>query len=149
MTRRFGCLTAASLALGACGEKQEAETGGMPEMAGMGGMAMRSDSLMPMMRAHLDSLAALSPELAADMVAAHDAMASHMLDARGAAMTAMAMKPDPAWTALADSVRRDLAELPGLSGRRTLSARVLAHVGRMHRLLGIHETMMKETSSGT
>jgi len=107
----------------------------------MGGMTMRSDSLMPVMRAHLDSLAAMSPQVVAGHVAAHDAMASQMLDAMGSDMRMMDTRPDSAWTALADSVRRDLAELPSLSGR-ALQTRMRAHVGRMRRLLDVHGAMM-------
>lgn len=60
---------------------------------------MRADSLKPMMRAHLDSLAAGLPQSAGATLASHEAMASQMLDAMGADMTAMGMKPDPAWRA--------------------------------------------------
>ena len=109
---------------------------------GMQGMMMRSDSLMPMMRAHLDSLATTSPQFAAGMLSMHEAMASRMLDAMGADMTAMGMTPDPAWTALTDSVKRDLADLPAVSGR-ALDARLKAHIGRMRRLMAMHESMMQ------
>ncbi|MGH6691031.1 MAG: hypothetical protein ACREF4_10175, partial [Gammaproteobacteria bacterium] len=106
------------------------------------GMAMRSDSLMPMMRAHLDSLAVVSPQFAGAMLSMHDAMASRMLDAMGADMMGMGMTPDSVWTALADSIKRDLGDLPALSGR-ALDARLKAHVERMRRLLGMHEGMMQ------
>ena len=116
----------------------------MDNMPGMAGMRMRSDSLMPTMRAHLDSLAALPGRASAEMLATHDARASVLLDAMGADMMMMGMKPNPAWTALTDSVRRDLTELPSLSGN-ALSAGMRAHVERVRRLLGMHETMMEET----
>lgn len=139
----------AVLVLAGCGEKKtEQDTmpgmGDMPGMPGMPGMAMQSDSLMSMMRAHLDSLAGLAPQSPAGMIRVHDAMASRMLDAMGADMMGMGMgmKGDSAWTALTDSVRRDLAELPSLSGR-ALEARMKAHIDRMRRLLGMHETMMR------
>jgi len=137
----------AALVVAACGKKESAPQpampgmGNMPGMTGMQGMGMRSDSLMPMMRAHLDSLAALSPQFAADMVSMHEAMASRMLDAMGADMTAMGMTPDPVWTALTDSIKRDLADLPTVSGR-ALDARLKAHIGRMRRLMAMHEGMM-------
>jgi hypothetical protein len=51
------------------------------------------------------------------MIQAHEAMASQMLDAMGSDMTTMNVRPDSAWTALTDSVKRDLADLPTLSGR--------------------------------
>lgn len=121
----------------ACRGKEAAER---PTMAGM---SMRSDSLMPVMRAHLDSLAAMPAQFAAGNLAAHDAMASQMLDAMGSDMRMMNMQPDSAWTALADSVKRDLADLPSLSGR-ALETRMRAHVGRMRRLLDMHTTMMRQ-----
>lgn len=134
----------AVLVLAACGErKTEQDTmPGMGDMAGMAGMAMQADSLMPMMRVHLDSFAAVPGQFASGMLAAHEAMASRMLDAMGADMMGMGMKGDSAWTALTDTVRRDLAELPSLSGR-ALETRMRAHSDRMRRLLGMHETMMR------
>lgn len=136
---------AAVLVVAACGEKkrepQQQAMPGMGNMPGMAGMTMRSDSLMPMMRAHLDSLAALPGRASAEMLAAHDARASALLDAMGADMTMMGMAPDSAWTALTDSVKRDLADLPSLSGR-ALETRVQAHVGRVRRLLDMHTAMM-------
>ena len=138
----------AALVVAACGKKEAAPqqampgTGNMPGMTGMRGMGMRSDSLMPMMRGHLDSLAVISPPFAAGMLSMHETMASRMLDAMGADMTAMGMKPDPAWTALTDSIKQDLADLPVFSGR-ALDARLKAHTGRMRRLMGMHETMMQ------
>ena len=131
-------LTLVALSAFACGEKR-AEQSAMPAMQGM---MMRSDSVMPMMRAHLDSLAATSPQFAAGMLGMHEAMASRMLDAMGADMTAMGMKADPAWTTLTDSVKQDLADLPALSGR-ALDARLKAHIDRMRRLMTMHEGMMQ------
>lgn len=138
-----------ALALVGCREKrteQESAMPGMRGMPGMPGMMMRSDSLLPMMRAHLDSLAAMPPQFMAGMLPAHEAMASQMLDAMGSDMTMMGMRPDPAWTALVDSVKRDLADLPSLSGP-ALEARVHAHVVRMRRLLDMHGRMMKSMGS--
>jgi len=103
---------------------------------------------MPMMRAHLDSLAATSPQFAAGMLGMHEAMASRMLDAMGADMTAIGMKPDPAWTALTDSIKQDLADLPALSGR-ALDARLKAHIDRMRRLMAMHEGMMQRMKRPT
>jgi hypothetical protein len=52
------------------------------------------------------------------------------------------MQPDSTWAALADSVKRDLADLPSLS-ERALTTRVQAHIGRVRRLLDMHATMMQ------
>lgn len=56
-------------------------------------------------------------------------------------MNAMGMRGDAAWTALADSVRADLATLPELSGA-PLSALVRAHAARVRRLMTTHGNMM-------
>ncbi len=140
---------AAALVVAACGKKESAPQqampgmGNVPGMSGMQGMGMRSDSLVPMMRAHLDSMARMPAQFAAGMLAAHDAMASQMLDAMGSDMTMMNMRPDAAWTVLADSVKRDLADLPSLLGR-ALETRLGAHLARMRRLLDMHGAMMHQ-----
>lgn len=133
-----------ALVLVGCGKKQEQPQRAMPGMQGMPGMVMRSDSLMPMMRADLDSLARMHAQFAQGMIQVHETMASQMLDAMGSAMTMMNMRPDSAWTALTDSVKRDLAELPSLSGRALVSAqRQLALAGsfafREQRRIGCDE----------
>ncbi len=114
--------------------------GAMP----MGNMAidMKSMPMMGMMQAHMDSMARMPPEQMRAMMAAHQGMASQMLDAMGADMMAMHMAPDSAWSALSDSVRRDLADLPGLSGQ-PLKARMEAHAERMRRFMAMHQAMMK------
>ncbi len=140
---------AAVLVLAACGEKErELQQQAMPDMGnmpGVAGMTMQADSLMPMMRVHLDSLARL-PAQSAGMLQAHEAMASQILDAMGSDMTMMGMQPDSAWTALVDSVKRDLAELPSHSGR-ALAALMRVHAERMRRLLSMHGGMMKDVAA--
>lgn len=126
----------------ACSRKPE-PAGTPSDTAGsMAGMPMQGIQMMPMMQAHLDSMAAMRPEQMAAMMAAHQDMASRMMDAMGADMRGMNMRPDSAWTALADSVRRDLAELPGLSGD-ALKTRMEAHIDRTRRILARHREMMK------
>ena len=137
MIKVFTCGVALTLLLAGCREKKA------PAAGGMTGMAMRADSLMPMMRAQLDSLDTMSGRMTADMMARHEEMASRMLDVMGSDMRMMDMRPDSAWTALADSVKRDLAELPSLS-RGALETRMRAHIGRMRRVLDAHSAMMKK-----
>lgn len=134
-------MIASVLTLVACGEKKEQPRSALPGMQGMPGMVMQSDSLMPMMRADLDSLAARSPQFAAGTLQAHEAMASRMLDAMGSDMGMMNMRPDSTWIGLTDSVKHDLADLPTLSGR-ALERRLSAHVDRMRRMLDMHRAMM-------
>jgi hypothetical protein len=109
----------------------------MGKHAGMASMGM-----MPGMRAHMDSMVQASPEQMRSMMAKHQEMGSRMLDAMGGDMRSMNMTSDPAWTALSDSVRSDLAELPALSGP-ALKQRVQSHVDRVKRLMDRHKTMMK------
>lgn len=131
--------------LAACGRKPEASqaaaTDSTAESSGPQ-MALPGMQMMPMMRAHGDSLAAMKPEQMAAMMTAHQDLASRMVDAMGADMRAMNVPPDSAWTALSDSVRRDLADLPALSGG-ALTGRMLAHIERVRRMMALHERMMK------
>jgi len=69
-------------------------------------------------------------------------MASRMLDAMGGGHDGHGDEPEPAWTALTDSIKQDLADLPAVSGR-ALGARLKAHIGRMRRLMAMHESMMQ------
>lgn len=135
----------AVVALAACGKKPEAArtpaadttgaTAGMP-------MAMQGMQMMPTMQVHLDSVAAMQPEQMAVMMAAHQDMASRMMDAMGADMHGMNMQPDSVWRALSDSLRRDLTDLPDLSGE-LLRSRMAAHITRMRRMMLMHRGMMK------
>lgn len=131
------------LTLVGCGPKPDtraaADTAG--PMAGMP-MGMAGMEMMPTMRAHLDSLGELTPAEIQARMAAHQDLAARMMDAMGADMRGMGMQPDSAWAALGDSLRQDLAEMPGLTGD-ALGDRVRAHVGRMRRMLARHEGMMR------
>lgn len=111
-------------------------TGGRDHM-GMGGGAM-----MTMMPAHMDSMMRMSPERMSGMMAAHEAMMSRMLDGMGSDMRKMQMTGDARWNGLMDSVKADLADLPGLQGG-DLSVGAKAHAGRVRRLMAMHQGMMK------
>jgi hypothetical protein len=143
------------LAVAGCKAKDQAagrtDTSGQGTMAGMpmdsmpmsgGGMGMGDSALMSMMRAHMDSMMRLSPGQMAGMMAAHDRMMSQMLDRMGADMRSMHMSADARWNALVDSVKADLADLPGLTGKE-LGSRMKAHEGRVRRLIAMHEGMMQ------
>jgi hypothetical protein len=116
---------------------------GMDSMQ-MGGneMGMTGPDMMPMMRAHMDSMMRMSPGQMSATMAAHDRMMSQMLDRMGSDMRNMKMSGDAKWNGLVDSVKADLAELPGLQGKE-LSARMKAHADRVERLLAMHQGMMK------
>ena len=73
-----GTLILAAVTLAACGKKQEAAQSPAADAAGrIGGMqmAMQGMQMMPMMRAHLDSLGVMEPAQMAAMMAAHQAVA--------------------------------------------------------------------------
>jgi hypothetical protein len=139
----------ALLASAACNKPKEAPpadshagmtmaSGPMEGMPGMG-----SSGMMPMMQAHTDSMMRMSPERMSGMMASHERMMSQMMDQMGTEMRQMKMSETPESSALTDSVKQDLAELPGLKGQ-ALSGRMRAHAGRVQRLIAAHEGMMKE-----
>jgi len=116
---------------------------GMKMDSGMAGMpATGSSKMMSMMQAHTDSMARMSPERMSGMMAGHERMMSKMMDQMGSEMRQMKMSEAPEWSALTDSVKQDLAELPNLK-EQTLSTRMRAHAGRVRRLMAAHEQMMK------
>jgi hypothetical protein len=112
------------------------DSSGMP----MGGMPVTG--LMTAMRSQMDSIAGMSPAQMQAQMAAHRVLSSRMMDAMGADMRSRHMTPGAGWTALSDSVRQDLAELPALSGA-ALQTRMRAHLDRMRRLMGQHDRMMR------
>ena len=140
-----GVLAMVAVTLAACGKKPEtAQAPAADAAAKMGGMQMpmQGMQMMPLMRAHMDSLSAMQPAQMAGMMAAHQDLASRMMDAMGADMRRMNMKPDSTWAALSDSLRQDLADLPGLLGT-ALKTRMQAHIARMQRMMVMHEGMMR------
>jgi hypothetical protein len=121
------------------------DSGGMGHMdsggMGMGRMEMQGMQMMPQMRAHMDSVARMSPQQMQAMMAMHQGMMSQMMDGMGGDMRNMKMAGTQEWNALTDSVKQDLAELPNLKGQE-LSARMRGHADRVKRLLAMHEQMM-------
>jgi hypothetical protein len=152
-------LLVGGLAIAGCGrrgDRAEAtrDTGGMmghPDSGGMGmghmdsgGMGMgnmQGMTMMSGMRAHMDSMMRMSPQQMQAMMAMHEQMMSGMMDGIGADMRGMNISGTPEWSALTDSVKQDLADLPNLKGQQ-LSARMRAHADRVKRLIAIQEKMM-------
>jgi hypothetical protein len=108
---------------------------------GMRGMPMQGTQMMSQMRAHMDSMLRMSPQQMQIMMAGHQSMMSRVMDGMGADMHSMKMAATAEWTALTDSVKQDLAELPNLKGQE-LSTRMRAHADRVNRLIAMHEKMM-------
>lgn len=133
--------------LAGCGKSKDTPAADSPSAmkmdSGMAGMpAMGSSGMMPAMKAHTDSMARMNPAQMSGMMAAHERMMSQMMDQMGSDMRQMKMPETGEWSALSDSIRQDLAELPSLKGQ-PLSTRMRAHTGRVQRLLSSHERMMK------
>jgi len=133
------------LLVAACGGRtDQARTDSEAQDTAMGGMqmSMQGMQMIPAMRAHLDSMGGMSPaEMSAGM-SGHEDLASRTMDAMGADMRGMGMQPDSAWSALGDSLRQDLAELPSLSGP-ALKERMSSHADRLRRMMTLHEGMMR------
>lgn len=149
-------LSAGVIAVAACKGKDQSAEGARPAgQQGMGGMmtdsmpmgggdhmGMGGAGMMPMMGAHMDSMTRMSAGQMSGMMAAHEGMMSQMMDRMGSDMRSMQMSGDAKWNTLVDSVKADLAELPGLQGQQ-LSARMKAHTDRVRRLMAMHQGMMK------
>jgi len=154
-------LLVSALALAGCGRgghraESTRDTGGMMGQMDSGGMAMgRMDSggmgigtmpgmtMMSGMRAHMDSMMRMSPQQMQAMMAMHEQMMSRMMDGMGGDMRGMKMASTPEWSALTDSVKEDLADLPNLKGPQ-LSTRMRAHADRVKRLIAMPEKRMGE-----
>jgi hypothetical protein len=144
-------LTVAALAAVACGKKANdqstkvgekvADSMGMPAHQGMQ-MDGTMKTMMPMMQAQVDSMMRMSPGQMSQTMATHERMMTEMMDRMGSEMRGMKMTGGPGWNALSDSVKQDLAELPGLTGQ-ALTARMREHAGRVRRLMVMHERMLK------
>ena len=132
-----GCSKAAKDEPAAGDQGMVMDSGAMKGMAGMG-----KPSVMPMMQAHMDSMMRMNPEQMSRTMGRHERMMSEMMDQMGGEMRQMQMSGGGEWTALTDSIRQDLAELPSLSGQK-LQARVRAHGERVRRLMAAYEQMMK------
>ena len=144
-THLLTMLTITTIACGDKPEKAKTEEGNqMPGDTGIAGMqmTMQGMQMMPAMRAHLDSVAAMTPPQMSAAMSNHEDLASRTMDAMGADMRGMNMVPDSTWTSLTDSLRRDLADLLALSGD-ALKSRMETHAGRMRRMMEMHEQMMK------
>lgn len=140
----------------ACGERQERgeaaapapPSGAAPGIDAMPGMPMRGDrpearrdaDLLDRLRSHLDSVIWLEPNRLVFVRAAHDSLTRRALDQMQREMERMDMAPASAWQALEDSLRRDLAALPTLSGEPFV-LRMRGHAGRLRRLLEMHRRM--------
>jgi hypothetical protein len=108
---------------------------------GMGMMGAGGWATMPGGCGMLDSLGHMSAQQSQWMWTMHGRMSGQMMDAMMANMRGYGVAASPAWLALRDSLRADIALLPKLQGD-TLRTRMLAHADRMHRLMAMQTQAM-------
>jgi hypothetical protein len=120
-------------------QPDSAEGQGMSEMGSMG--SMESHGMMREMRAHMRGMMGAGTDSLHRLMAMHRQMTANMLQQMDTEMRGMQITPDTSWTALADSVRQDLTQLPNVSAAE-LSEFMERHRGRVERLMARHERMM-------
>jgi TolA-binding protein len=150
MKEGYRTLALGLLALAGCGKQPKAgpaaETPpGMMMVPDTGETELRSVnptgmSLVLTMQAHIDSMTRMTPEQMSRGMARHQQMMAQMLEQTRGDVRHMQAPQQRQWSALTDSVKQDLAQLPSLNGT-TLSTRMQAHADRVRRLLGMHKLM--------
>jgi hypothetical protein len=105
--------------------------------------AMESERMMAEMRSHLQAMtgAGVAADSLRRLMPMHRRMAANMLQQMNAEMRGMNMQGDSGWSALVDSIRRDLTRMPELTPRE-LPAFMAAHQARLGRLMEQHASMM-------
>jgi hypothetical protein len=101
-------------------------------------MELQAMPMLPVVRAHLDSLAH-KPALMHARMGQHQAEVKHLVEAIHSDMRALGMHSDAAYESLADSVVRGSAQL-GTAGGKAFNRLVLEHVDQVRRLAAIYET---------
>jgi len=126
-----------------------ADSGMQTKMRGMLGMSgamggMMSAGMMDSMRTHMGMMEGMTGDRMKAMLPAHRQMVANMLSRMNGDMRQMGMQSDAKWTALADSVRRDLVRMPDMSAAELRSA-MPAHGARVMRLMQMHRSMISGT----
>lgn len=124
-------------------------TGGSAGMQGMqggrmGGMrsaGMMSAGMMDSMQTHMSMMEGMTADRMKGMLPEHRQMVANMLSRMNAEMRQMGMQSDAKWTALTDSVRRDLVRMPDMGAAQLRSA-MPAHGARVMRLMQMHSAML-------
>ena len=122
---------------------------------GMAGSMMGSGALMAQMRQHMMKMQEAHADTGQAAKARHQ-MGVQILAQMEKDMVAAKLPGDPGWSALLDSVRQDMAAMPGMrggmmrgQGRGMMSGPMTAHRDRMMRLMDLYEKRMEphQTSS--
>ena len=158
---RYVFNTLAVLSLAACGIPGGQSTADDPtppagldstfmQAPGMPHSAMGSDALMVRMRQHMVMMQGQHADTGQAALAMHR-MGAQMLAQMEKDRENAKLPADPRWTALLDSVRKDMAAMPGLRGgmmhgrgRGMMSESMTAHRDRMMRLMDMHESRLPQ-----
>lgn len=116
------------------------DTTAMGGMAGMPGMAGGSD-MMASMVGHVSMMNGMSADSMRAMLPSHRQTVANALARMNSDMQQMNMTADAAWTALADSIRKDLTRMPEMTAPQ-LKAAMPSHGARVTRLGEMHRSMM-------
>lgn len=105
----------------------------------------RAAPMIPAMRAELDSMAS-APEMLRQHMDGYRGQTHRLVDAMNIDLTRAGMHSDPAYEALADSVLRDVEQLPTASAAE-FPALSEAHLDRVRRLMAVYERMVTQPSA--
>ena len=109
---------------------------GMAGMGGISGMQMGTE-----MMTHVQGMQAMHGDSLMQMAPIHGQMLGNMMAQMDREMQGMNRPVDPQWTAVADSLRNDLVQMPQMSAM-DMEAFLPAHRGRITRLMEMHRSMM-------
>lgn len=113
----------------------------MPSMPANGEMgAMSHTATMDSLRMHMREMSTMDGDAMMRMMPMHREMATGVLQRMTAERQSMNMSNDAKWSALADSVRQDLAGMSSMSAS-SLKTGMPAHQGRVTRLMQSHQDM--------
>lgn len=112
------------------------DTAKMP-MHTMPARSVGSGTMMEEMRATMRAMQTLSADSLHSAMPMHRQMASDMLAQMNMETSDRKMPADARWSGLMDSLRQDLARMPGMSAGE-LATLMPAHHGRLTRLMNLH-----------
>lgn len=107
----------------------------------MSSQAAGSGAMMEQMRGQMQAMRAMNGDAMQAQMPMHRQMVESMMAQMTRDMTGMKVAADPRWSALMDSVRQDLARMPGMNGA-ALEKMMPAHDGRVTRMMEMHQKMM-------
>jgi hypothetical protein len=139
--RTLAALLAVLLAAGCGGGEGARGSEALDTTMGMGRVHRHSEMpgmlMLPRVRSALDSMVAAEGAPTGAAVTSHAELIREMVQTMERDRRDMALRADPAWSALADSVRSDLAGFAGATAPEPAAFR--AHLERVQRLLALYQ----------